>query len=70
MVELARQIENQAPFIPGKQKILFINNQDSFVYNLVNYICMCSEAEVTVVTNTISLSKVKKLKPDKDIHKS
>ncbi|MBD3350594.1 MAG: aminodeoxychorismate/anthranilate synthase component II [Candidatus Lokiarchaeota archaeon] len=65
MVEFARQIENQAPFISGQQKILFINNFDSFVYNLVNYICTCSESKVKVVENSITLSKAKKYKPDK-----
>jgi anthranilate synthase/aminodeoxychorismate synthase-like glutamine amidotransferase len=65
MVEIARQIENQAPFVPGKQKVLFINNQDSFVYNLVNYICTVSEAKVKVVTNDISLAAVKAYEPEK-----
>ena len=65
MVEIIREIEIKAPFVPGDQKILFINNQDSFVYNLVNYICTASEAKVKVVTNDISISAVTKYKPDK-----
>nr|MDO8111856.1 aminodeoxychorismate/anthranilate synthase component II [Candidatus Sigynarchaeota archaeon] len=65
MVEIARQIETSAPFVPGKQKVLFINNQDSFVYNLVNYICTTSEAKVKVVPNTITLAEVNAFEPDK-----
>ncbi|MHA1341182.1 MAG: anthranilate synthase component II [Promethearchaeota archaeon] len=60
-----RKIENKTPFIPGKQKILFINNYDSFVYNLVNYICICSESQVKVVPNTIEISAIENFNPDK-----
>ncbi|MHA1996960.1 MAG: anthranilate synthase component II [Promethearchaeota archaeon] len=60
-----RQIETGAPFVPGSQEILFINNQDSFVYNLVNYICTVSEARVKVVTNDISIQDVETISPDK-----
>ena len=67
MVELVRQIEKQIPFIKGKQKVLFLNNQDSFVYNLVNYICQCSDASVKVVSNDISIQDVKQYRPDKII---
>ncbi|MCP4762959.1 MAG: aminodeoxychorismate/anthranilate synthase component II [archaeon] len=65
MVELIRQIEKQGPYIPGKQKILFINNHDSFVYNLVNYICQSSESIVKVVPNDVSLENVSDFEPDK-----
>ena len=65
MVAILQHLKQQLPFVPGKQRILFINNMDSFVYNLVNYICMSSEAEVKVVTNEISLDDVKAFKPDK-----
>ena len=65
MAQLIKQIEKQGPYVQGKQKILFINNQDSFVYNLVNYICQCSEATVKVVTNDISIKDVTAFNPDK-----
>nr|MDO8116225.1 hypothetical protein [Candidatus Sigynarchaeota archaeon] len=65
MVEIVREIENKAPFVDGHQKVLFINNQDSFVYNLVNYICTVSEAKVKVVPNTISVNDVHAYGPDK-----
>ena len=55
----------QANFVKGRQKILFINNQDSFVYNLVNAICTLSEAEVVIVPNSISLEEVAEHSPDK-----
>jgi len=60
-----KQIEREIPFVAGKQKVLFINNYDSFVYNLVNYICTCSESKVKVVPNSISLEEVKEFNPDK-----
>jgi len=42
--------------------ILFINNYDSFVYNLVNYVCQLAlDAKIIVEDNKISLEKVKKL---------
>ncbi|MBD3185996.1 anthranilate/aminodeoxychorismate synthase component II [Candidatus Bathyarchaeota archaeon] len=53
--------------MPGEQRVLFINNQDSFVYNLVNYICMASEAKVKVVQNAISLEGVAEFNPSKII---
>ena len=65
MVEIIKNIENQAPFVKGKQKVLFINNLDSFVYNLVNYICTISEAKVSVVSNEITIDEVKEFDPDK-----
>lgn len=49
-------------------KILFINNYDSFVYNLVNYICQLEpNSEIIVEDNKIPVDKVKSLKPDKII---
>jgi anthranilate synthase/aminodeoxychorismate synthase-like glutamine amidotransferase len=65
MVELIREIEKETKFIPGAQKVLFINNQDSFVYNLVNYICIVSEAEVKVVPNEFDVELVDSFNPDK-----
>jgi len=48
--------------------ILFINNYDSFVYNLVNYICQLQpNANIIVEDNNISVDKVKNLKVDKFI---
>ena len=46
--------------------ILFINNYDSFVYNLVNYICQLKpNATIFVEDNKISAHKIKELKIDK-----
>ncbi len=40
--------------------ILFINNFDSFVYNLVNYICQLKpEANVLIEDNKVSIDKIK-----------
>jgi len=44
-------------------KILFVNNKDSFVWNLVDYVSIF-EPDTVVVPNTISLEEVKKLAPD------
>ena len=54
-----------ANFVNGAQKILFVDNQDSFVYNLVNAICTLSEAEVEIVPNTISFEEVEQFSPTK-----
>ena len=48
--------------------ILFINNYDSFVYNLVNYICQLKpNANIIVENNNISVDKVKEMNIDKII---
>ncbi|MFX1388399.1 MAG: aminodeoxychorismate/anthranilate synthase component II, partial [Promethearchaeota archaeon] len=48
--------------------ILFINNYDSFVYNLVNYICQLKpDSTIIVEDNNISVDKVKDLSVDKII---
>lgn len=44
-------------------KILFINNRDSFVWNLVDYVSMF-EPDTVVVPNTISIEEVKAINPD------
>ncbi len=44
-------------------KILFVNNKDSFVWNLVDYVSIF-EPDTIVVPNTISLREVKELSPD------
>lgn len=44
-------------------KILFVNNKDSFVWNLVDYVSIF-EPDTTVVPNTISLKEVEELNPD------
>jgi anthranilate synthase component 2 len=44
-------------------KILFVNNKDSFVWNLVDYVSIF-EPDTVVVPNTISLEEVKELSPD------
>lgn len=48
-----------------QHKILFINNFDSFVYNLVDYICQVAESVVKVVPNTIDLEQIDAFNPDK-----
>lgn len=65
MVEIALAIENNVPFISGKQTILFINNQDSFIYNIVNYICTISDAKVRIVSNSITCEEIEQFNPDK-----
>ena len=48
--------------------ILFINNYDSFVYNLVNYICqLLPEANILVEDNNISIQTAKEYCPNKII---
>jgi len=45
--------------------ILFINNNDSFVYNLVNYICQLqpsSSTKLIIEDNKISIEKIRDLK--------
>jgi len=43
-------------------KILFVNNKDSFVWNLVDYVSIF-EPDTVVVPNTISLKEVEKISP-------
>ncbi len=48
--------------------ILFINNYDSFVYNLVNYICQLEpKSNIIIDNNNISIDYVKNLSLDKII---
>ncbi|MGQ4874899.1 MAG: anthranilate synthase component II [Promethearchaeia archaeon] len=48
--------------------ILFINNYDSFVYNLVNYICqIVPDSNIIVENNQITLEKVKEYNTDRII---
>ena len=44
-------------------KILFVNNKDSFVWNLVDYVSIF-EPDTVVVPNTIPLKEVEKIDPD------
>ena len=44
-------------------KVLFINNKDSFVWNLVDYVSMF-EPDTVVVPNTISIEEVTSINPD------
>ncbi len=44
-------------------KVLFVNNKDSFVWNLVDYVSIF-EPDTTVVPNTISLIEVEELNPN------
>ncbi len=48
--------------------ILFINNYDSFVYNLVNYICqLAPDSNIIVEDNNITVDKVMEMNIDKII---
>ncbi len=44
-------------------KVLFVNNKDSFVWNLVDYVSVF-EPDTVVVPNTISLKEVDEINPD------
>jgi anthranilate synthase component 2 len=44
-------------------KILFVNNKDSFVWNLVDYVSVF-EPDTLVVPNTISLDEISRIGPD------
>jgi anthranilate synthase component 2 len=44
-------------------KVLFVDNKDSFVWNLVDYVSMF-EPDTIVVPNTISIEEVKEIQPD------
>ncbi|MFZ3166516.1 MAG: aminodeoxychorismate/anthranilate synthase component II [Candidatus Methanoperedens sp.] len=44
-------------------KVLFVNNKDSFVWNLVDYVSIF-EPDTVVVPNTISLKEVRDINPD------
>lgn len=44
-------------------KVLFVNNKDSFVWNLVDYVSMF-ESDTIVVPNTVSLEEVSRIDPD------
>ncbi|MDY6958948.1 MAG: aminodeoxychorismate/anthranilate synthase component II [Halobacteriota archaeon] len=44
-------------------KVLFINNFDSFVWNLVDYVSVF-EGNTVVVPNTVGLSEVEEINPD------
>jgi len=44
-------------------RVLFINNKDSFVWNLVDYVSVF-EPDTIVVPNTISPDEVRKINPD------
>lgn len=43
-------------------KVLFVNNKDSFVWNLVDYVSVF-EPDTVVVPNTISFKEVEKISP-------
>ena len=46
--------------------ILFINNYDSFVYNLVNYICQLSpDSNIIIEDNNVSIETIRNLAIDK-----
>lgn len=44
-------------------RVLFINNKDSFVWNLVDYVSVF-EPDTVVVPNTVSSEDVREMKPD------
>ena len=52
--------------VEKEQRILFINNKDSFVYNLVDYICrIAPNCTLRIVDNSESLQSYIDFKPDK-----
>ncbi|OLS12649.1 MAG: glutamine amidotransferase of anthranilate synthase [Promethearchaeota archaeon CR_4] len=52
----------------SKEKILFINNKDSFVYNLVDYVCQLRpQAEIIVLGNDVTLDWVETELPQRII---
>jgi anthranilate synthase component 2 len=46
-----------------QMKIVFINNKDSFVWNLVDYISYF-EKDTLVLPNTVTLEELREIKPD------
>jgi len=44
-------------------RVLFVNNRDSFVWNLVEYVSIF-EPDTVVVPNTITLGEVREINPD------
>ena len=50
-----------------KMKVLIIDNYDSFVYNLAQYTGQLGAEPIVHRTNEITISNVRKLKPDKII---
>lgn len=44
--------------------VLFVDNFDSFTYNLVEYVSQHEETEVTVLRNTVSMADVRSVDPD------
>jgi len=44
-------------------RVLFVNNRDSFVWNLVEYVSIF-EPDTIVVPNTITLNEVREINPD------
>ncbi len=50
----------------SQEKILFINNKDSFVYNLVDYVCQLRpQAQVLVMGNEVTVEWVEREQPNK-----
>jgi para-aminobenzoate synthetase component 2 len=46
-------------------KVVFINNMDSFVYNLVDYVVRVSDSKVIVVDNSITLDGIEEIAPNR-----
>ena len=44
--------------------VLFVDNFDSFTYNLVEYVSQHGDTKVTVLRNTVSLADVRSVAPD------
>ena len=56
----AEALENEGE----QQRILFIDNFDSFTYNLVEYVSQHGDTDVEVLRNTASLEEVRDVDPD------
>ncbi|WP_457557230.1 anthranilate synthase component II [Candidatus Harpocratesius sp.] len=47
------------------QKILFINNMDSFTYNLVHDLSYIGNVRIQVVSNQLTIEEIERISPDK-----
>ncbi|ELZ03062.1 anthranilate synthase component II [Natrialba aegyptia] len=58
------QTQTQTQAQTRTQRVLFVDNYDSFTYNLVEYVSQQANTETAVVKNTASLADVRATDPD------
>ncbi|ELZ01845.1 anthranilate synthase component II [Natrialba asiatica] len=58
------QTQAQAQTQTRTQRVLFVDNYDSFTYNLVEYVSQQANTETAVVKNTASIADVRAADPD------